>query len=174
MQVALLIQGPFNTPGKRTTTNRRNRQYHAPQEKHAVSITANCEKSHLSEQISNFPLGEQAERSAERGVREEAQGLTCDQAHARIAGADFLEHDASLDPCQRGTETEMRAMSEREMLVRVNSVNIEAFGIHEDLGIAICRSDQQEQVGIGGYRAASDLDRLSRLATPCDHRRVEA
>jgi hypothetical protein len=73
----------------------------------------------------------------------EAQLLFRDKVHFRKTGAEFLQHDASLKPPERGAKAKMRPVSESQILIGVVAMDIETLGIGKDREIALVN------VGIG-------------------------
>src|SRR4029077_20384564 len=92
------------------------------------------------------------------------------RTRVRKRSGEFLETGGSLETSKWRTEAEVRTMSERDVIASLWTPDIKAFRIFKHRGIAIGRSEQKEQVRLGGDRHPSYFGRLSRPTPPRDHR----
>ena len=60
----------------------------------------------------------------------------------------------------------MRSVLEREVLLGIRPMDVEAVGVLEDCGIAVGRAEQQKQVRVRRYGHAADLDGLGIQGDP--------
>ena len=84
------------------------------------------------------------------------------QRRARL-GEDLVERDAAFEASERGTETEVDAVSEREVLTEL-AVNIEAIRVGPPALVAIRRADDEQHGCALGYDLAVHLHGFRHVA----------
>src|SRR5690349_8854397 len=82
-----------------------------------------------------IPLDLHSGRPAEADDRAERVRLVVHEPQAGQRRRELLQHDAGLQPRQRGAEAVVRAVAEREVLGGLAPPDVEALGIGEHLGI---------------------------------------
>src|SRR5215472_9046782 len=96
---------------------------------------------HAAEQEAGSPL---------EGFAREAQG--------REAAQQSRHGELCLGPCEVRAETEMDAVTEGQMLARLLATHVESVGVGEHCGIAVCGSEQKDDLFPPWNSTTSHLD----------------